>query len=54
MCNLFYSVGVSVFVYGLLNIVSFMWADSSNTGLTPNLALPLRVCVCMCVDVIAD
>lgn len=49
MCNLFYGVGVSVFVYGLLNIVSFMWADSSYTVLTLKLALPLSVCVCVFV-----
>lgn len=54
MCNLFYGVGVSVFVYGLLNIVSFMWADSSYTVLTLKLALPLSVCVCVCADFIAD
>lgn len=44
--KLFYHVGVSVFVYGLLNIVSFIPADSSNTVVTLKLALSLSVCVC--------
>lgn len=43
--NLFQGVGVSVFVYGLLKIISLKRADS-NTMPTPKLTLPLSVSVC--------